>query len=115
MLVNFIDYQKLEKIEMGGLMGRWYSSVIEEVFLLFSKDLENMSSISYDPLDMLNDESNVSFLKDYETHMAISNDIDNRLATICKICFEKSDNLMAIQKVRFCSHFNNIKNIQIYT
>lgn len=107
MLINYIDYQKLEKVEMAGLMGRWYSSVIDEVSLVFSKDLEKMSSISYDPLDMLNVESNAFFLKDYEIHMTISNDIDNRLAKICKISFENSDHLMATQKVNFRPFYLN--------
>lgn len=110
MIVDFIDHQKLEKVEMGGHMARWYGTIVEEMFLEFSKDLEKMSSISYDPLEMLNAESNAQFKIDYDTHMAITKNIDNRLATISKICFESSNDLMALQKVNCrSSNFDSIK------
>lgn len=99
MIINFIDYQKLEKVEVGGLMGRWFNPIIESVYIRFSKFMEKMNSISYDPLDLLNEENNTLFLEDYNFHLIMSDDIDNRLVTVSKMCFEKSDDLMSIQKV----------------
>jgi hypothetical protein len=67
--------------------------------------MEKMNSISYDPLDLFNEENNKFFLEDYNFHLIMSNDIDNRLATVSKMCFEKSDDLMSIHKVKY-SLFN---------
>lgn len=105
MLVDFIDYEKLEKVEVGGLMGRWYSPVIASVDNRFRKYMEKMSSISYDPLDLLNESYNTSFLEDYNFYLDMSKDIDNRLATVSKACFENSEDLMSLHKVNF-SLFN---------
>lgn len=101
MIINFIDYQKLEKVEVGGLMGRWFNPIIESVYTQFSKFMEKMNSISYDPLDLLNEENNTSFLEDYNFHLIMSDDIDNRLVTVSKMCFEKSDDLMSVHKVNY--------------
>lgn len=98
-MTKFIDYQKLEKVEVGGLMGRWFSPMVETVYHRFSKFMEKMISISYDPLDLLNEVNNVSFLEDYEFYLDMSNDIDNRLATVSVACFENSDDLMSLHKV----------------
>lgn len=108
MIIDFIDYQKLEKVEVGGLMGRWFNQIIENVYIRFSKFMEKMNSISYDPLDLFNEENNSLFLEDYNFHLIMSNDIDNRLATVSKMCFEKGDDLMSIHKVNFSVY--NFKN-----
>lgn len=99
MIRSLMDYQKLEKVEVGGLMGRWYSPMIEGVYYQFSKYMERMISISYDPLNILNDMSNNLFLEDYRFYLSMSEDIDNRLASISKACFENSNDLMSIHKV----------------
>ncbi|VVC32244.1 Hypothetical protein CINCED_3A002285 [Cinara cedri] len=98
MIINFIDYQKIEKIEVSGLVGRWYSPIIERVYLQFTKYMEKMSSISYDPLDLLNESYNKSFLEDYNFYLNMSNDIDQSLATVSKAYFENSDDLMTLHK-----------------
>lgn len=99
MMAKFVEYQKLEKVEVGGLIGRWYGPVVETVYHRFSKYMEKMISISYDPLDLLNEANNVSFLEDYEFYSDMSDDIDNRLATVSEACFESSDDLMSLHKV----------------
>lgn len=101
MMAKFIDYQKLEKVEVGGLIGRWYGPMIETVYHRFSKYMEKMISISYDPLDVLNEANNVSFTEDYEFYLNMSDDIDNRLATVSEACFENCDDLMSLHKVSF--------------
>lgn len=95
MVLSFIDYQKLEKVEVGGLTGRWYSQIIDDINLRFSKFIETMSSISYDPLDLYN----TSFVEDYNTFLEMSDDFDRRLAKVSKTCFEESNNLMSLHKV----------------
>lgn len=101
MVSSLIDYQKLEKVEVGGLMGRWYSPMVEGVYHQFSKYMERMISISYDPLNIFNEMSNNLFLEDYNYYLNMSEDIDNRLASISKACFENSSDLMSIHKVMF--------------
>lgn len=105
MLVDFIDYEKLEKVEVGGLIGRWYNPVIERLYIRFSKYMDKMSSISYDPLNLLNKSFNTLFLEDYNFYLNMSKDIDNRLATVSKACFENSNDLTSLHKVN-CSLFN---------
>lgn len=105
MVSSLIDYQKLEKVEVGGLMGRWYSPMVEGVYYQFSKYMERMISISYDPLNILNEMSNNLFLEDYYFYLSMSEDIDNRLAFISKACFENSNDLMSIHKVMFYLKF----------
>lgn len=101
MIISSIDYQKLEKVEVSGLMGRWYSPMVERVYHRFQKYMEKMISLSYDPLDFLNEVNNNLFLEDYKFYLNMSDDIDNRLATISKACFENCNDLMSIYKVVF--------------
>jgi len=102
MIVTFIDYQKLEKIEVGGLEGRWYSPVIENIYAQFTKFMEKMSSISYDPLDLLNEANNASFLEDYNLYLDISNNSDKCLSNICIVYFENNVGLNSLRKVYIC-------------
>lgn len=99
MILKFIDYQKLEKVEVGGLMGCWYGPMIENMYLRFTKYMEKMVSIAYDPLDLLSDVNNALFVEDYNFCLNMSNDIDNRLATVSKACLENVDDLMSFHKV----------------
>lgn len=99
MVVTFIAYQKLEKVELDGFMGRWDSQKVESMYLQFTKYMENMVSISYDPLDLLNEVNNSAFLEDYEFYLKMANNVDMRLAAISKTCFENSYNLMTFHKV----------------
>jgi len=99
MIIKFIDYQKLEKVDVGGLIGCWYGPMIEEMYLRFTKYMEKLTSITYDPLDLLNDANNASFTEDYNFYLNMSIDIDNRLATVSKACFENIDNPMSFHKV----------------
>lgn len=99
MIVTMIDYQKLEKCEVGGLEGRWHSPIIESIYAQFVKFIEKMSSISYDPLDLLNEANNTSFLEDYNFYLDILNDSDKCLSNICISYFENSVNLGSLHKV----------------
>lgn len=103
MIIGLIDYQKLEKVEVGGFVGRWYGPMVEDVYFRFSKYMEKMVSISYDPLDLLNQGYNAMFSEDYNLYLKLSNDIDNRLATVSKACFENNDSFMSLHKVNFPS------------
>jgi len=108
MIKKFIDYQKLEKVEVGGLIGCWYSPMIENMYLQFTKYMEKLVSIAYDPLDMLSDVNHALFAEDYNFYLNMSDDIDNRLATVSKACFENIDNSMSFHKVNlpfFILHF----------
>jgi len=99
MLIGLIDYQKLEKVEVGGLVDRWYNPVVEGVYLRFSKFMERIVSITYDPLDLLNEANNTLFLEDYNFYLNMSDDFDKCLATISIACFENNDNLTSLHKV----------------
>jgi len=99
MLIGSIDYQKLEKVEVGGLVGRWYNPVVEGVYLRFSKFMERIVSITYDPLDLLNETNNILFLEDYNFYLNMSDDFDKCLATISIAYFKNNDNLTSLHKV----------------
>ncbi|XP_022163545.1 dynein heavy chain 17, axonemal-like [Myzus persicae] len=98
MIIKFIDYQKLEKVEVGGLMGCWYGPMVENMYLRFNKYMEKMVSIAYDPLDLLSDVNNALFMEDYNFYLNMSDDIDNRLATVSKACFENIDDSISFHK-----------------
>lgn len=100
MIVSLIDYQKLERVEVGGLMGRWYSPTIECIYHRFSKYMEKMVSISYDPLDFSNKINTTLFSEDYNFYLNMSEDFDNCLATISKACFENNNDLTSFHKVK---------------
>lgn len=111
MVVGLLDYQKLEKIEAGGFIGRWLSPTIDDIHFRFSKYVEKAASISYDAMDFSNEENNTLFLEDYNFYLDVSNDIDNRLANIVKASFENSDDLMSVHKVNYVSFdFNDFVN-----
>lgn len=99
MLISSIDYQKLEKVEVGGLVGHWYIPGIEGVYHRFSKFMEKIVSISYDPLDLLNETNNTLFLEDYNFYLNMTDDIDKCLVTISIACFQNNDNLTSLHKV----------------
>lgn len=99
MISSLIDFQKLDKVEVGGLMGRWHSPVIEDIYLQLTKFMEKIISISYDPLDLTNEANNTAFLEDYQLYLDMSEDFENCLATISKASFEDNDDLMSLHKV----------------
>jgi len=99
MLIGSIDYQKLEKVEVGELAGRLYNSIVESVYQRFLKFMEKIVSISYDPLDLLNEANNRLFSEDYNLYLNMSDDFDKCLATISIVCFKNNDNLTSLHKV----------------
>lgn len=103
MMASLIDFQKLEKVEVGGLMGCWHSPVIEDIYLQFSKFMEKVVSISYDPLDLMNEVNNAAFLEDYQLYLNMAEDFENCLATISKASFEDNNDLMSLHKVKIYS------------
>lgn len=111
MIETFIEYQKLEKIEVGRFMDRWSGQKIDVVFNQFTRYVENMMSISYDPLDLLNEANNKSFMDDYKLYLQIVNDFDARLAAVAKACFDNSNNLLSLHKVNI--HWFNFYVINI--
>lgn len=90
-----IEFNKLEKIEIGGIKGRSLSSRITGVFREFQQCFSMFSGKSYDVLDP----DDKSFLTDFETFKQRIFEMDMKLAAILCQAFEDCSNLESIFKV----------------
>ncbi|XP_049940953.1 dynein beta chain, ciliary-like [Schistocerca serialis cubense] len=89
-----LEFQKLEKVEVGGIRARWLSPRVESIFAEFEELYSFFSGVPYDPLDP----DDASFEKDYTMFRNRIRDFDNRLAAICSQAFDDCVNVEAILK-----------------
>ncbi|CAH0551274.1 unnamed protein product [Brassicogethes aeneus] len=84
-----LEYMKLEKVELGGVGGRYLSQKCETVLEEFQKSYQAFSNIQY---EIMNTEEN-DFVKDVEKFFADIEDYDNRLCAIFVAAFKDCYNL----------------------
>lgn len=92
---TIMEFNKLEKIEIGGIKGRTLSSRIVGVFQEFQLCFSMFSGKSYDALDP----DDKSFVVDFETFKQKIFEMDMKLAAILCQAFEDCSNLESIFKV----------------
>lgn len=81
------DYYRLEKIEIGGIKGRYLSRKIEGVYKEFVAAYEKWSTIKFNPLDPdLNSPAFASQLADFEANCG---SFERKLATIFAQAFDE--------------------------
>ncbi|XP_060520898.1 dynein beta chain, ciliary-like [Cylas formicarius] len=93
-LQTHLDFNKLEKVEIGGIKGRYLSSKCADILEEFNKAYNLFANIQYDVLDTADD----SLAKDYEKLQISCADFDKRLAAIFSQAFEDCSNLTAMFK-----------------
>ncbi|CAH1164042.1 unnamed protein product [Phaedon cochleariae] len=90
-----LEFNKLEKIEIGGIKGRTLSSRVTGVFHEFQQSFSQFSGKSYDVLDP--DDS--SFITDFENFKHKIFEMDMKLAAILCQAFEDCSNMDSIFKL----------------
>ncbi|KAK4884824.1 hypothetical protein RN001_001095 [Aquatica leii] len=89
-----IEFQKLERVEIGGIRGRVLSTRCEELLDEFQKQYVNFVNITYDFLSP----ENKLILKENETFVNKCKDFYNRLACIFELVLEDCYTLESIFK-----------------
>ncbi|KAI5737346.1 hypothetical protein M8J76_012600 [Diaphorina citri] len=92
-----LEYGKLEKVEIGGLMGRILGGQVSEIYEEYVGCLNAFASISYDP----SDPDDPSFLNDYAKFSDQILDMDRRLASALSLAFDDCNDLEHIAKFQF--------------
>lgn len=85
----------MEKVEIGGLRGRYLSPRVEEIYNEFSELYSSFGGAPYDCFDT----GDNAFLIDYAKFSSKISDYDNKLACICGQAFEDCQDLESIFKV----------------
>jgi dynein heavy chain len=93
-----LEFTKLEKIEIGGLKGRFLSSRVVAVFSEFTEHLTVFGSKTYDALEP----GDPAFELDYSDFQRKIRELDRRLASILCQAFDDCCNLESVFKVRLC-------------
>ncbi|KAB0805217.1 hypothetical protein PPYR_02187 [Photinus pyralis] len=89
-----IEFQKLEKVEIGGIKGRVLSKQCEEIFEEFTRVYVHFVQMTYDFLDPANNQ----IVADNERFMEKCQDFDSRLACIFIQVFDECYNMESIFK-----------------
>lgn len=90
-----LEFQKLEKIEIGGMKGRVLGGQIREISAEFEAYFHGFASKSYDVLDPDDDTFNVDF-KEFQENIV---DLDLKLSTVLVESFDNCSTLESIFKV----------------
>lgn len=90
-----LEFQKLEKIEIGGMKGRVLSGQIREISAEFESYFHSFASKSYDVLDPDDETFNEDF-KEFQENII---DLDLKLSTVLVESFDNCSTLEAIFKV----------------
>ncbi|XP_050294546.1 dynein beta chain, ciliary-like [Anthonomus grandis grandis] len=93
-LQTFIEFTKLEKVEIGGIKGRYLSAKCLDIFEEFNKAYTHFQNIQYDVLNTKQD----FLVKDYESFQETCADFDKRLAAIFSQAFDDCYNLETMFK-----------------
>ena len=90
-----IEYQKLEKVEFGGITGGALSQRVVEIFDEFNAEYKIFTERTYDPLDY-NDKNTPSFFHDFYKFKDRMDDFDRRLG---KCCCQGFDNCYDVESM----------------
>lgn len=90
-----LEFQKLEKIEIGGMKGRVLSLQIREISAEFEAYFHSFASKSYDVLDPDDETFNIDFKKFQDSIV----DLDLKLSTVLVESFDNCSTLEDIFKV----------------
>lgn len=91
-----LEFQKLEKIEIGGMKGRVLGGQIRDISAEFDGYFHSFASKSYDVLDP-DDET---FNEDFKTFQENIIDLDLKLSTVLVESFDNCSTLEGIFKVK---------------
>ncbi|KAK9886615.1 hypothetical protein WA026_017537 [Henosepilachna vigintioctopunctata] len=90
-----INYSKLERVEIGGLRGKYLTMKCEEIFADFGRVYSVFQNITYNALDIEDNQIH----GDCKLFEEKCDDIDNRLASVFEQAFDDCTNLDASFKL----------------
>ncbi|KAI8438867.1 hypothetical protein MSG28_011209 [Choristoneura fumiferana] len=90
-----MEFQKLEKIEIGGMKGRVLSGQIRDISAEFDSYFHGFASKSYDVLDPDDDKFDEDF-KEFQDNIV---DLDLKLSTVLVESFDSCSNLESVFKL----------------
>lgn len=90
-----LEFQKLEKIEIGGMKGRLLSGQIREISTEFESFFHSFASKSYDVLEP----DDLKFLEDFKEFENSIVDLDLKLSTVLVESFDNCSTLEDVFKV----------------
>ncbi|TPX33478.1 hypothetical protein SmJEL517_g03633 [Synchytrium microbalum] len=88
---TIVEFNRLEKVEVGGTKGKILSSQVAQIFAEFTTALSGFKQIKYDVLDLQNSD----FESDMSKFQAKIEDLDRRIGTILCQGFEDCTGLHA--------------------
>jgi dynein heavy chain len=104
LLDTIIEFNRLEKIEIGGTKGKILSSSVATIFSEFTKTLEPFKNIKYKVLDL---DSNL-YTNDLMVFQEKMNDLDKRIATVLCQGFDDCNGIMVC--FRLLDSFSGLLN-----
>ncbi|KAJ3365528.1 hypothetical protein HDU91_002183, partial [Kappamyces sp. JEL0680] len=78
------EFNRLEKIEIGGTKGKILSAQIAQIFVEFTAALKGFAGIKYDILNLESDD----FVKDLAKFHDLMTDLDRRISTVLNQAFD---------------------------
>ncbi|KAK7113097.1 dynein beta chain, ciliary-like [Littorina saxatilis] len=95
LLKTFIEFQKLEKVELGGIAGKTLSALVVNIFDDFNESYKVFSDGNFDCLDTAATE----FMTLYDKFQDVLHDMDRRMSTIIIKGFDDSVTLESVFKL----------------
>uniref|UniRef100_A0A4W3K7X4 Dynein axonemal heavy chain 17 n=1 Tax=Callorhinchus milii TaxID=7868 RepID=A0A4W3K7X4_CALMI len=92
---QFIEFLKLEKIEVGGIKGNLLGQMVMKIYDEFLDVLKMFADCKYNPLDP----AEHLFAEDYETFQIKIKDFDRRLGTIICLGYDECADILSTVKL----------------
>lgn len=99
-----MQFNKLEKIELGGTKGKTLTETLKQISDQFKKAVENFRALPYDTMDI----TQKSFDNDFMTFRQKIKELERRLASVITQGFDDNDTIMGKFKQLDC--FEGILN-----
>lgn len=101
---TIMQFNKLERIELGGTKGRTLTETLKQIFAEFQKAVENFRQLPYDTMDI----TKKNFDDDFMTFRQKMKELERRLASVITQGFDDNDTIMG--KFRLLDCFEGILN-----
>ncbi|XP_076454452.1 dynein beta chain, ciliary-like [Babylonia areolata] len=95
LMITNLEFQKLEKVELGGMNGKTLSALVVDIFNDFNEHYKVFSEGSFDCLDT----KGQTFTKHFKDFQEVLNDLDRRMSTIILLGFDDCVALESIFKL----------------
>uniref|UniRef100_A0A3P9N0A1 Dynein heavy chain tail domain-containing protein n=1 Tax=Poecilia reticulata TaxID=8081 RepID=A0A3P9N0A1_POERE len=105
---TMLEFQMMEKLELGGIRGRFYSEQVAKIHNEFTNHCQVLKYSKYNPLDLTSQPKQTAFEDDYNTFKRRIADFELRLANLLCLAFKDCAGLESALKVCFCLLFEHM-------